>query len=241
MSVAKDILNHKPPHLVGNINVMKLAVQRDTDSTLFKEAIVMDCYDGDFQGFYKTIVKPLLPEKKGEFVRHQLAFLKDIALGICELHELGYVHYDVKPKNVLYKRDEGGSYCFVLCDIEGACRPLKDQKDRCGNGLKVDDRFEYFWGKFKHTRAYATGHIDFCPPFHVDFEILTAGFRDQFKDDNLTFIAPLLAVFEDENKDNEAKIHDMSKLVDSTTASLNNNSHHGVDNNDDEATKPIKK
>jgi hypothetical protein len=33
-------------------------------------------------------------------------------------------------------------------------------------------------------------------------------------------VAPLLAVFEDKEKDDEAKIQDMTKLVDSITASL---------------------
>jgi hypothetical protein len=151
ITVAEDILKHKPPHLVGIVNMMKLSVQQDTDLTLFKSAFVTDCYDGDFHGFYKTIMKPLLPEKKDKFVLHQLTFLKDVALGICELQELGYVHYYVKPKNVLYKRDEIGSYHFVLCDFEGACRPLEIQKDDLGNDLRGDDRWKYCWGEFKYT------------------------------------------------------------------------------------------
>jgi Protein kinase domain len=217
--VAEDILKHKPPHLVGVVNVMELAVQQDTDSTHFKEAIVMECYDGDFIDFCKSIMMPLLPEKKDEFVLHQLAFLKDVALGIRELHELGYVHYDVKPKNVLYKRDDAGLYRFVLCDFEGACRPLKDQKDRYGNALTGSKRWESCWDKFKYMPAYETSRQYYCPPFHVDFDILAAGFRDMFEDD-VTLTAPLLAVFEDDNKDDEAKIQDMYKLVDSITASL---------------------
>jgi Protein kinase domain len=217
--VASRILKRKPPHLVGIVNFTELEVQQDTGRTDPKEAIVMECYDGDFADFCKTTMMPLLPDKKDEFVLHQLAFLKDVALGIRELHELGYVHYDVKPKNVLYKKDEVGLYRFVLCDFEGACRPLKDQKNDDGNVLRGSKRWEYGWDKCKYTRAYQTGRQDSCPPFHVDFETLAAVFRHEFQD-NMTLITPLLAVFEDDSKDDEAKIQDMSQLVDSITASL---------------------
>jgi Protein kinase domain len=118
ISVAKDIFEQKPPHLVGIVSVMELDMQQDMDFRYFKEAIVMECYDGDFDDFHETIMMPLLPEQKNEFTLHQLAFLKDVALGIRELHELGYVHYDVKPRNVLFKKDEVGLYRFVLCDFE---------------------------------------------------------------------------------------------------------------------------
>jgi Protein kinase domain len=231
ITVAKNILEHKPPHLVGIVNVTKLAVQQDTDSTLdwecydrnfadSKAAFIMECYDGDFEAFHETILMPLLPEKKDEFVLYQLAFLKDVALGIRELHELGYVHYDVKPRNVLYKKDEAGLYRFVLCDFEGACRPLKDQKDHFGSDLTGSDRWERGWDKFKHTPNFGTRRQDSCPPFHVDFDILAASFRHKFKKTDVSLVAPLLAVFEDDEKDDEAKIQDMSKLVESITASL---------------------
>jgi serine/threonine protein kinase len=236
ITVAKDSLEHKPPHLVGIVNVTKLAVQQDTDSTLFeeridgecydsdfvdsKEAIIMECYDGDFEDFHKTIMMPLLPEKKDEFVLYQLAFLKDVALGIRELHKLGYVHYDVKPRNILYKKDEVGLYRFVLCDFEGASRPLKDQTDSLGNDLRGSDRWESGWGLLMHTPDFETHRQYSCPPFHVDFDILAACFRHTFKKTDFTLVAPLLAVFEDEEKDDEAKIQDVSKLVDSITASL---------------------
>jgi Protein kinase domain len=227
ITVAKDILEHKPPHLVGVVNVIKLALQQDTEvidryDRYFahcKEAIIMECYDGDFEDFHKTIMMPLLPEKKDEFVLYQIAFLKDVAVGIRELHELGYVHYDIKPRNVLYKKDEDGLYRFMLCDFEGACRPLKDQTDHLGNDLSGSDRWEYRWDKFTHTPDFETSRQDSCPPFHVDFDILAACFRHKFKTD-VALVAPLLAVFEDTEKDDEAKIQDMTKLVDSITASL---------------------
>jgi hypothetical protein len=231
ITVAKDILEHKPPHLVGIVNVTKLAVQQDTDSTLdwecydsdfvdSKAAFIMECYDGDFEYFHKTIMMPLLPEKKDEFVLCQLAFLKDVALGIRELHELGYVHYDVKPRNVLNKKDEAGLYRFVLCDFEGACRPLKDQTDRFGSDLTGSDRWESGWDTFKLTPDFRRRRQDSCPPFHVDFDILAASFRLEFEKTDVSLVAPLLAVFEADKKDDEAKIQDMSKLIESITASL---------------------
>jgi hypothetical protein len=62
ITVASDILKHKPPHLVGVVNVIKLALQQDTEAidrydryfAASKEAIIMECYDGDFEDFHKT-------------------------------------------------------------------------------------------------------------------------------------------------------------------------------------------
>jgi serine/threonine protein kinase len=160
-----------------------------------------------------------LPEKKDEFVLYQLDFLKDVAHGIRELHELGYVHSDVKPRNVLYKKDGVSLYRFLLCDFQGACRPLKDQTDDLGNDLTGSDRWKHGWDKFKHTPDVETSRQHTCSPFHVDFDLLATSFRRKFKTD-VTLVAPLLAVFEDTEKDDDAKIEDMNKLVDGITASL---------------------
>lgn len=50
-------------------------------------------------------------------VRHALAVLRDVALGLSAAHEAGVLHRDIKPSNVLVRRLPDGSERAYLCDF----------------------------------------------------------------------------------------------------------------------------
>jgi len=70
--------------------------------------MILDKWDGNLDG------KEILVNKNIDI------FLNTISTQIKILHNLGYVHWDLLPKNVLYK-DVGGTVSFTITDF-GACQ-----------------------------------------------------------------------------------------------------------------------
>ena len=92
-----------------------------------------------------------------------LTMIKHAVCGVCELHKLGFVHHDIKFKNILYKKTKEDEYHFVLCDFEGACRPSED-----GPSL-----WEMGWDLLKYTKRYLPENYDSLPPWRIDFAFST--------------------------------------------------------------------
>jgi Protein kinase domain len=217
ITVAEDILKHKPPHLVGVAKILELTLQHGTTSVT-RKAVEMECYDGDWYTFYKTVMFPLKTDKGDDYSTIFLAFINDVVSGIYELHELGYVHYDVKPKNILYKKDEAGLYHFALCDFEGACRPRKNNHKSVESG---SDRWCSGWNVFKYTQSYHSEILERCPALHVDFHILATMIRKDYADD-VNFLEPILDVLEVSDKDDGTKLQEIRKLCSDMAATSPN-------------------
>lgn len=69
----------------------------------------MPKYDGNLQDLYSEISSFLL-----------LDCLVQVASGVKHLHDLGFVHFDVKLRNILVRRNSDGDLEAALSDFEGA-------------------------------------------------------------------------------------------------------------------------
>ena len=77
------------------------------------ESLILDWYEYDLETFIETT-----PEYK---VR--LKILHDIIAGITTIHNIGYIHLDIRPKNILIKNNNA-VICDFGCAIENK-EPLK--------------------------------------------------------------------------------------------------------------------
>ena len=76
--------------------------------------MVFAAYDGDL-----TQIDTETVEGKKDFV----AAVAQVSRGIVHLHSLGMVHHDIKRKNVVYRKTQGGIVAAV-CDFESICVPF---------------------------------------------------------------------------------------------------------------------
>jgi len=84
--------------------------------------------------------------------RKQVAL--DVIHGLIRIHDMGYRHHDIKPGNVLYKRDAEGIHGY-LCDFGAARERGKDQRVFTDRFLPViDDRG---WCSLELGDCYAMG------------------------------------------------------------------------------------
>jgi Protein kinase domain len=84
-------------------------------------SLVLEKYDGDIGELDCTT-------KEGQ--RDYIVAIGQAAKAIAHLHKFGVVHYDVKPKNILYRRNKEGEITAAVCDFESACVPFVDRDDR---------------------------------------------------------------------------------------------------------------
>lgn len=73
------------------------------------DVLIMPKYDGNLKDLYSEISSFLL-----------LDCLVQVAYGIKHMHDLGFVHFDVKLGNILVRRNSDGDLQAALCDFEGA-------------------------------------------------------------------------------------------------------------------------
>jgi serine/threonine protein kinase len=65
------------------------------------------------------------------------------------LHTKGIVHHDIKPQNILYRRDSNGGIEAAICDFESCCIPYI-----------IDARWlELSWGPYEHTKTRVEARI----------------------------------------------------------------------------------
>ena len=81
-----------------------------------------------------------LPEEMARF------YIAEMVLAIHSLHELHYVHRDIKPDNVLLDR----SGHIVLADFGSCLRLMEDGTVSQSYFLKNHPIIQYFFGRFKY-------------------------------------------------------------------------------------------
>jgi tRNA A-37 threonylcarbamoyl transferase component Bud32 len=198
--IARRLLESPQPHLVRIHQVMELNGHT---------AIVMEKYDGDMQGLWTLITDNFSTDPRGTYLVHFLTMMENITAGTCELHKLGFVHYDIKFENMLYKKDPShgsGGFQFVLCDFEGACRPSTgDEESRWENG----------WTPYKFTESNLPDDFQNISPWRVDFGTLAKLMRSIGSGlfVGVDGLQQIIDVLEDHSKDDQATLLEVQSLV----------------------------
>ena len=91
----------------GCETIQQVKIQEDLDGEKF---LTGDRYSTDFASLCEKPDAPTLLER--------VAIIKDTAKGVKHIHSKSYVHGDLKPDNILVKKDELGKYKGYLADFD---------------------------------------------------------------------------------------------------------------------------
>lgn len=177
--VARQLVESPQPHLVSIEGVTRIGGC---------DAVIMEHYDGDLCDFHSWCKEECQP---GQLLSGWLTMTAHITAAIHELyHNLGYVHFDIKPKNILFKKhlkftdteeeDQKGQnqyeYSFALCDFEGACRPTTTEQREawlqdeffveCPNLLPL---WDHWWEPYKYHESRLPENYKELDPGRIDF------------------------------------------------------------------------
>ena len=111
--------------------------------------------------------------------RYKYAY--DLCFAVLSLHEAGYVHYDIKPSNIMMREGIHGRKEYVLIDF-GSVHAIEtdDDEEKCsGNSVSMlsDGRRVY-----PHTPGYADPLED-RHTINADIYAIGQVFRDMFPED----------------------------------------------------------
>jgi hypothetical protein len=131
MAIADLLLSMPHPHVVKIIEKVSFANCPN---------LVLEAYEGDLADLNVSS-----PEMKEDYVKA----IVQAAAGLVFLHTKGIVHHDVKPKNILYRRDSNGGIEAAICDFESCCIPYI-----------LDARWlELSWGPYEHAKTRVEARI----------------------------------------------------------------------------------
>jgi hypothetical protein len=132
MAIA-DFLLSMPPHP----HVVKIIEKQSFANC---PSLVLEAYEGDLADLEVSS-----PGVKEDYVNA----IVQAAAGVAFLHTKGIVHYDIKPKNILYRRDSNGGIVAAICDFESCCVPYI-----------IDARWlELSWGPYEHAKTRVEARV----------------------------------------------------------------------------------
>jgi hypothetical protein len=103
-------------------------------------SLVLEAYEGDLADLEVSS-----PRVKEDYVNA----IVQAAAGLAFLHTKGIVHHDIKPKNILYRRDSNGGIEAAICDFESCCIPYI-----------IDARWlELSWGPYEQAKTRVEARI----------------------------------------------------------------------------------
>lgn len=94
----------------------EFAVLKEFDSPYIVKPLDLRCIDGE-----QVLVIPFYPQMSAGGLkgycseRTVLKFLTDVATGLQEIHNKGFVHSDINPQNILIDKDS-----FIISDFDGS-------------------------------------------------------------------------------------------------------------------------
>jgi hypothetical protein len=131
MAIADLLLSMPHPHVVKIIEKVSFANC---------PSLVLEAYEGDLADLNVSS-----PEMKEDYVKA----IVQAAAGLVYLHTKGIVHHDIKPKNILYRRDSNGGIEAAICDFKSCCIPYI-----------LDARWlELSWGPYEHAKTRVEARI----------------------------------------------------------------------------------
>jgi hypothetical protein len=133
MAIADLLLSTSMPHP----HIVKIIAKQSFANC---PSLVLEAYEGDLADLNVSS-----PEVKEDYVKAVV----QAAAGLAFLHTKGIVHHDIKPKNILYRRDSNGAIEAAICDFESCCVPY----------IFNARWLELSWGPYEHTKTRVEARI----------------------------------------------------------------------------------
>ena len=142
------------------------------------------------------------------------AYVRDVCFAVNELHHAGYVHYDIKPSNIMMRSRDNGQVEYILVDFGSVHKVETSVRSQCGEkslSMLLDGRRTY-----PHTPGYADP-LETLHTVNADIYAIGQVIRDTFPESVDPEWAGIIDKCTSRNreyryKDVEAVINDLENL-----------------------------